>query len=459
MGNAMKHWNELVDRLTDRVTHHLYEPDYKPGIQGILDSHPRALTWAVPITINALVLILILWLVFSQIDVISPAQGKIIPNSRMQLIQPKETGVVDAILVRDGEQVQQGQLLLRLRGTDAQADVGRLQNAAYTLRARRMRLDAMERYLTGGEASLGSSADIPAEYLLQEQLLLERERASYDGERLGLQSKLERARAERDGLKAEITRLEKLIPYAKTRMNRNKTLADQKLLSSNDYDTAMEDLIAKQEELRIKRHELSKTESEIHMASTEYAAAADNTRRDIADQRIKTEQELAATEAELSKAVAELSGRHLTAPLGGVVHNVAVHTPGGVVQSGQVLMQIVPENSPLEVEAKILNRDIGFVTPGQTVKVKLDAFPFTRYGYVDGTVKRIEQASVLDEKLGEVYPAVVELADDHIKADGRWVKLRPGMTCAVDIRIGERRAIEYVLSPFFRYRDEALRER
>lgn len=445
--------------VTDRITHHLYEPDYKPGIQGILESHPRTLIWAVPVTINVLILMLVSWLALSHIDVISPAQGKIIPNSRMQLVQPKETGVVDAILVKDGDRVIQGQLLLRLRGTDAQADVGRLQSAVSTLRAKRLRLEAMERYLTGGDSTIDEIADMPAEHLWQERNLLERERASYDGERQGLESKLDRAIAERDGLQAEITRLEKLIPYARSRVTRNKSLADQKMLSKNDYDAAMEDLISKEEELRIKRHAFNRTDSEIRMVRSELIGLSDKFRRDIADQRIKTEQELTVSEAELSKAMGELSARHLTAPLGGVVHNVAVHTPGGVVQSGQILMQIVPEDSPLEVEAKVLNRDIGFVAPGQRVKVKLDAFPFTRYGYVEGIVKRVEQASVLDEKLGDVYPAVIELADDKIKAEGRWVGLRPGMTCVVDMRIGERRAIEYLLSPFFRYRDEALRER
>ncbi|MEW6645849.1 MAG: HlyD family type I secretion periplasmic adaptor subunit [Pseudomonadota bacterium] len=443
----------------DRITHHLYEPEYRPGIQGILESHPRALVWAVPVTINVLVIVLILWLAFSHIDVISPAQGRIIPNSRMQLIQSKEIGVVEAILVKDGDHVQQGQLLLQLRGTDAQADVGRLQNAVYTLRAKRMRLSALENYLTSGKASLGGAEDIPDEYLQQERSLLERERASYDGQYRGLKSKLESAQAERNGLKAEITRLEKLIPYAETRRDRNKSLAEQGLLSRNEYDVAMEDLISKEEDLRIKRHAFDKTESEIRMVRAELSGLSDNFRRDIADQRIRTEQELTAGEAELSKALSELSARYLVAPLGGIVHNMAVHTPGGVVQSGQVLMQIVPENSPLEVEAKVLNRDVGFVTPGQKVKVKLDAFPFTRYGYVEGVIKRVEQASVLDEKLGDVYPAVIELADNQIKADGRWIGLRAGMTCVVDVRVGERRVIEYLLSPFFRYKDEALRER
>ncbi len=451
----MSRWNAFIDR----ITHHLYEPEYRPGIQGILENHPRALIWAVPITINALVVILILWLAFSHIDVISPSQGKIIPNSRMQLIQPKETGVVEAILVKDGERVQQGQLLLRLRGTDVQADVGRLQNAVYALRAKRLRLSALEHYLTGGEATLGVGEDIAEEYLQQERSMLERERASYDGQHQGLKSKLESAQAERNGLKAEIARLEKLIPYAEMRKDRSKALAEQGLLSRNEYDVAMEDLISKEEDLRIKRHAFNKTESEIRMVLAELSGLSDNFRRDIADQRIRTEQELTASEAELSKALGELSARYLIAPLGGVVHNVAVHTPGGVVQSGQVLMQIVPENSPLEVEAKVLNRDVGFVTPGQKVKVKLDAFPFTRYGYVEGVVKRVEQASVLDEKLGDVYPAVIELADNQIKADGRWIGLRSGMTCMVDIRVGERRVIEYLLSPFFRYKDEALRER
>jgi len=122
-------------------------------------------------------------------------------------------------------------------------------------------------------------------------------------------------------------------------------------------------------------------------------------------------------------------------------------------------MELIPNDVPLEVEAKVLNRDIGFIQIGQKVKVKLDSFKFTKYGYIEGEVTDIEKASILDENLGEIYPIIIQLNTDIMKVDNKYIKLIPGMTCSVDIKIGKRQLIDYIISPMIRYQDEALREK
>ncbi|RXJ97334.1 hypothetical protein CRV00_00405 [Malaciobacter molluscorum] len=143
----------------------------------------------------------------------------------------------------------------------------------------------------------------------------------------------------------------------------------------------------------------------------------------------------------------------------GTIYNLTNTNSGKVVQSGEIIMQLIPNDAPLEVEAKVLNKDIGFVKQGQRVKVKLDSFKFTKYGYINGKVINIEKASILDENLGEIYPVIIRLDKDKMKIDDKIVKLIPGMTCSVDIKIGKRRLIEYIISPMIRYKDEALREK
>jgi HlyD family type I secretion membrane fusion protein len=143
----------------------------------------------------------------------------------------------------------------------------------------------------------------------------------------------------------------------------------------------------------------------------------------------------------------------------GYIFNLNNSTSGRVVQSGEVIMELIPLSSPLEVEAKVLNRDIGFVSLGQKVNVKIDSFKFTKYGYIEGTVTNIEKSSTLDEKLGEIYRVMIELDSDKMKIDNQYIKLIPGMTCVVDIKIGTRRLMEYIISPMIRYKDEALREK
>jgi len=141
------------------------------------------------------------------------------------------------------------------------------------------------------------------------------------------------------------------------------------------------------------------------------------------------------------------------------VQQLAVHTRGGVVKAGDPLMVIVPESATLELEAMVLNKDIGFVHEGQPVEIKLEAFPFTKYGVIDGEVAHIARDAVNDEKLGLVYPTRVLMKENTIRVSGRDVLLGPGMAATAEIRTGKRRLIEFFLAPLLRYKDEALRER
>lgn len=149
----------------------------------------------------------------------------------------------------------------------------------------------------------------------------------------------------------------------------------------------------------------------------------------------------------------------LHAPVSGTVQQLAIHTVGGVVTPAQALLAVVPSEEALEVEAAMLNKDIGFVRPGQRVAVKVESFPYTRYGYLDGTVESVSHDAAQDEKMGLVFPARVKLAAATLVIDGVKVKLSPGMALSVEIKTGKRRVIDYLLSPLQQRRDESLQER
>lgn len=162
---------------------------------------------------------------------------------------------------------------------------------------------------------------------------------------------------------------------------------------------------------------------------------------------------------EITKAGTRANQQHLTAPIDGVVQQLAVHTVGGVVTPAQQLMVIAPEEGQLEVEAILENKDIGFVNPNQEVEVKIDAFPFTRYGTVEGKVISISRDAVQVEKVGLVYTARVNLQRSTIQIENKEIRLTPGMSVAVEIKTGKRRLIEYFLSPLIQAGQESIRER
>jgi hemolysin D len=165
--------------------------------------------------------------------------------------------------------------------------------------------------------------------------------------------------------------------------------------------------------------------------------------------------------AELALRKAEKRERlqHLRSPVDGVVQQLQIHTIGGVVTPAQPLMSIVPKNAPLEIEVMVLNKDKGFVEARQRAEIKVEAFPFTKYGTIDGTVTQLSGDAIQDEKLGLVYAARVSMDRTTMRVKDRTVKLTPGMAATIEIKTGKRRIIEFLMTPLLRYRDESLRER
>ena len=189
------------------------------------------------------------------------------------------------------------------------------------------------------------------------------------------------------------------------------------------------------------------------------AAYLAETRRTLSERQAQADLKRHQTGQELTKATQREHLATLTAPVAGTVQQLALHTEGGVVTEAQALMVIVPDNAQVSAEVTLENKDIGFVAPGQEVAIKLETFPFTRYGTVKATVDKVTQDAVNDEKRGAIFPAMLKLNQTTIDVDGRQIKLAPGMNVTAEIKTGKRRVIEYLLSPIQRAGSESLRER
>ena len=173
----------------------------------------------------------------------------------------------------------------------------------------------------------------------------------------------------------------------------------------------------------------------------------------------ESREKLASYQQELIKYEEALKRTIVKAPLSGYVQQLVYHTKGGVVETAKPIMNLVPEDYKLEAEVQILNKDIGFVRPEQDVEIKIDSFPFTKYGTIKGKVRNISGDAIQDEKLGLVFNARLTLLDNKIKADGQIIQLKPGMSMTAEIKTGKRRVIEYLLSPVMKYLNESMRER
>lgn len=162
---------------------------------------------------------------------------------------------------------------------------------------------------------------------------------------------------------------------------------------------------------------------------------------------------------DVTKAGQKAELQRLTTPIDGVVQQLAVHTVGGVVTPAQQLLIVVPQDHPVEVEAQVENKDVGFVKEGQLVEIKVETFQFTLYGTIPGRVLTVSDDAAPIEKVGLVYPTRVSMDRGTIQVEGKQVHLTPGMAVTVEIKTGKRRIIEYLLSPLLKSVKESLRER
>ncbi len=429
------------------------------GIASVINRRPTHFHWIFPIILALLIASIIGWMILSETDVVSPTPAKIIATKGLHLIQPKETSEIFKVPVKEGDFVKKGDLLVRFTKRELDIERHAILQELNLLRASVYRLQSLMAFADKKYRRPLSPTGVPEQILKYQKMLLENQKLSHISKLKTLDIKIDTAEQEINYLKAEIGKLKKIIPHAEKKISRLAPLVEENLATQEQYDQYIEDLIVKKEDLKIKWTEVRKLETQVKFNIEEKVLLRDSFKADVSQQLLDAFQRLEEQKLGHTKVMESIKLKSIHAPIDGTIHNLRLYTVGTIVQSGEVMMHILPFDTPLEVEANVLNRDIGFVSEGQKVKFKIDSFPFTKYGYIEGKVKKIERASVKDEQMGDIYPTIIELASHHIEVDGKLVRLLPGMSGMVDIKTGKRRLIEYIVAPFLRYKDEALKER
>lgn len=464
---------ELIKRHVD-VFHHawtlrdemdgpslsIHETQFMPAALALRDTPvhpaPRIALWLIML----FALITLLWATFGRINVVATAVGRVTTDDHSKIIQPMEIAVVKSIDVRDGQVVKRGQVLIELDATSAVSDSERLRNEALTAQLEVARTQAMLSALTNGKLpQLGAIKGGNAVRMLAEQGLLFGQYQEYQAHQLQLQAEIARHRAELQTLHEQVVKLEQTAPIAHRRAEDYRKLLDDNFISRHGYLDREQVKIEQEQDLAVSRARVREIRAVLMEVQSRQTTLAAGTRRQLLDQQNLAAQKAVSLEQELNKAERRSRLMHLIAPVAGIVQQLAVHTVGGVVTPAQPLMVIVPYDNVLEVEAMLPNKDIGFVSSGQDAEVKVDAFPFTKYGSLHGKIIQVSSDAIADEKLGLIYATKVKLDKDTLNVAGKIVRLTPGMVVTVEVKTGTRRVIEYFLSPLIQYSSESLRER
>lgn len=398
--------------------------------------------------------------VFGKIDIVAVAQGKIVPNGRTKTIQAIETASVKAIHVVDGQNVKAGDVLIELDATNADADTERVGNDLAAARLQAQRAHAMLRAIaTGNGPVVAAMSGIALAKVEQAQRWVTGQYAEMRAKLAQIDADTARHEAELRSTQELVHKLEQTVPLARGRAKALQALAGDGYVSQHAYLDKEQNRIEQEGDLANLRSRLGEIGASLRESRAQRISLQAETRRAALDSLNDAEQKAAVLQQDLIKAGVHGKLMQLTAPVDGTVQQLAVHTVGGVVTAAQSLMMLVPNDQALEVEAFLDNRDIGFVNPEQTAEVKVETFPYTRYGTIHATVVHVSHDAINDEKRGLIYAMRVKMARATMAVEGKAIKLSPGMAVAVEVKTGRRRVIEYFLSPLLQYQQESLRER
>ncbi len=449
----------IQDRLRPKMARQRDEIDFLPAAVEIQERPASPAGRVLALLISALMLAALAWGWFGKIDTVAVAPGRIIPGEKVKVIQPLEMGVVRAIHVRDGQAVRRDEVLIEIDPAEEAADRTRLEQDLMALRLDVAWLSAMSKQPSDPLSVFVPPAEVEEAALSVARDLMSAEAAEYREVLAGIDAEKRQRQAERETISVRIAGLRQTVPLIRQRVDAYRRLVSKEYASRLKFTEMEEELISREHALAVEQRKIAELREAIAVLerrrARHIASVAGRVRRDLS----QAMRMAARLEQEFAKAGERLRARNLRSPVDGIVQQLAVHTLGGVVSPAQRLMAVVPADTALEVEAMLLNRDVGFVQTGQSAEIKVESFPFTRYGLIDGEVMQVSADAVADERLGPVFPMRVSMKRDRILVGDRWVALAPGMSVAVEVKTGKRRAIDFFLSPFLRYQAEALRER
>jgi hemolysin D len=478
--NVVERRNTILSRMarSDR--------EFLPAALEILETPPAPASMYMIRVVVALVVLALAWSYFGRLDIIATAQGKVQPIGRVKIIQPLETGKVHEINVANGQRVKAGDTLIQLEDTEAIADEKAMQNAlaAWSGEAlrRRVAVDLAQRRAFQDAPVVQWPANIPETVRGRESRILSSDIRQLGTAVASLTAQQKQKLAEITGLQSTITQQTALVTTLRDRVRMRSALVENNAGSKASLIDANETLQTQQTTLATQQSQLDQAVAYADVLPIEISKTINTFIAENAQKLSEAERQADDLQQKLNKAAARTGYTTLTSPISGRVAALAVTTVGQVVGPGMELMRVVPDDAGLEIEAYLLNRDIGFVHPGQTAVVKIESFPFTRYGTIDADVIRVSTDAIpepdasqseanptksgrsLSEAGGQrvqnlVYPITLNLRSSAIKVDDAQVPLVSGMTVTVEIRTGSRRVLSYLLSPLTEVVTQSMRER
>ncbi|HKI61368.1 MAG TPA: HlyD family type I secretion periplasmic adaptor subunit [Mariprofundaceae bacterium] len=443
--------------------------DFMPGLLRVQNQPPTPFARAMLHMLLLLLFLLILWTAFGKLDVVATAEGKLIPQSYIKIVQPAEQGVIRDILVDDGQAVKAGQVLMRMDATVSDAEGKAIESDYQGRKIDLRRIDAelndqpFERVSSEPEAPYNDAL------------------AQYQANRKAYQTALSEERSARDKAESDLatarearTKLVQTLPHYREQAQSYADLAKDGYVSRFEAEDKERERIEKEQDLKAQEHIIASAKASLTQATRKLAQITADYRQKLQAERADVSDKLDKAEAEHTKQQYRHALLELKAPQDGIVKDLATHTAGTVISPGTILMTLVPKDENLRAEVWVSNEDVGFIHTGEPVKVKFASYQFQKYGMINGEVKELSADATDNTEPGRsqpqsgnrpggkqpfAYRALIDLNAQHLIAEGIVHKLAPGMQVTAEIHLGSRTILEYLLSPVRGAFHDAARER
>lgn len=468
--------NDSKKSIFSGLANRLHKPaetdplDFAPALLRIQDKPPAPLGRTVLKTLLVLLVLLLTWAVFGQLDIVAVAEGKLVPQTYLKIVQPAEQGVVKEILVKEGQAVKKGQVLMRMDAAVSEAEGKALFDGYHRHNLALRRIDAE----MGGKP-LAREINDPADMYAHVAAQYHANRRAYESALDEQRSVLDKARQEMAAAQEIKAKLEQVMPHYLKQEKAFDQLSKEGFAGKLMATDKQRERIEKEQDLKSQEFAIKSAQATIVQAQKRIVQITADYQRQLQTERAETSGQFEKIRQEFAKQQHRHEFLELKAAQDGFIKDLATHTAGTVVSPGTILMTLVPQEEPLQAEVWVSNEDIGFIRPSQEVKVKLSAFTFQKYGMIDGVVEQVsadasdaqgqgkqqEQDSSSRSKSGMAlsYKTLVALKSQKLVADGQSHKLTPGMQVSAEIKLGTRSVLEYLFSPVSKAFHEAGRER
>jgi len=413
---------------------------------------PPLYTRLLAVSISAMVFGVIAWAQFSKIDEVAVASGELVPSAQVRPVRSLEGGVITEVLVEEGDLVTAGDPLVVQDQTLMQSDVDRLQDSARLIQSDidRLQAEAGDAEMAGGTAQ-------------QDQLQAARLQA-FTERQAAIDADIARLVSAVGESEARLTQLQRSLPSAKDLLqnarDREQSLAELSAtgaVARFDYIEAKDRLTearsrvaSLEQDIAAQQQAVQQAQQSVQQAQQERDRLASERRSDILTELNRRTEELTTLEGQLNQAELRTAAQIVTAPTAGRVYNIQATLAERTIEPGEELLSILPEQQELLLEARVLNRDIGFVKAGMSAKVKIDTFPFQEFGTISGTVVHVSPNATVDQQLGPVFSVRIRLDDDGIAVGDNVLELMPGMSATGEVVMRRKSVLTFMLEPVTR---------